>query len=75
MSTLVKKNMCGPTVFGPVLKLNRPGIKKRRFVDWNGGLFFQVKEDGATLRTGIARFGIIDELDGGLNLIFGRTTK
>ena len=75
MSTFIKKDMCGPTVLGPVFKLDRPGIKKWRFVYRNGGLFFQVKEDGATLGTGVARFGIVNEFDGGLNLIFGRTTK
>ena len=73
MSTFIKKDMCGSTVFGPVLKLDRPGIKKGRFIDRNDGLFFQVKENGSSLRAGITRFGIVDELDGRLNLIFGRT--
>ena len=75
MSTFIKKDMCGPTVLGPVLKLDRPRIKEWRFVYRNSGLFLQVKEDRATLRTGVAWFGIVDKFDDGLNLIFGRTTK
>ena len=67
--------MCGPTVFGPVLKLYRPGIKKWIFVYLNSGLFFQVEEDGASLRTGVAGFWIVDEFQSGLNLIFWRTGK
>ena len=75
MSMFIIKDMCGPTVLGPVLKLDRPRIKEWRFVYRNGGLFLQVKEDRAMLRTGVARFGIVNEFDCGLNLIFGRTTN
>ena len=75
MTTLIKKNMHGSTIFGPVLKLDRPGIKKRRFVYRNHFLFFQVKENRSSLRKWIARLGIVDEFYSGLNLIFGRTAK
>ena len=75
MTTLIKKNMHSSTIFGPVLELDRPGIKKRRFIYRNHLLFFEVKENGASLRKWIARLGIFDEFHSGLNLIFGRTAK
>ena len=75
MPTLVKKNMDGAAVFGPILKLDRPGIKKRRFVHRNGNLIFQVQENGSSLGARVSGFGIVDEFDGRLNLIFGRTAK
>ena len=75
MPTLVKKNMGGTAVFGPVFKLYRPGIKKWRFVDRNGDLIFQVKENGPSLGARVSGFGIVDKFDGRLNLIFGRTLK